>query len=78
VSWIDLARQALTWVIAVQLTGTGLITVELEGEWSGEEEANERLGGLGLSGASIMSRKTAGPVPCFYKGNRPYGLFDII
>jgi hypothetical protein len=43
----------------------------------GEEEANERLGRLGQSGASIMPRKTPGPVPCFYKGNRPYGLFDI-
>jgi hypothetical protein len=36
----------------------------------GEEEANERLGRLGQSGASIMLRKTAGPMPCFYKGNR--------
>jgi hypothetical protein len=35
----------------------------------GEEEANEQLGRLGQSGASIMPRKTAGPVPCFYKGN---------
>jgi hypothetical protein len=42
----------------------------------GEEEASERLGRMGQSGASILSRKTAGPVPCFYKGNRPYGLFD--
>jgi hypothetical protein len=25
-----------------------------------------------------MPRKTAGPVLCFYKGNRPYGLFDIL
>jgi hypothetical protein len=42
----------------------------------GEEEASERLGRMGQSGASILPRKTAGPVPCFYKGNRPYGLFD--
>jgi hypothetical protein len=43
----------------------------------GEEKANERLGRMGQSGTSILLRKTAGPVPCFYKGNRPYGLFDI-
>jgi hypothetical protein len=42
----------------------------------GEEEANERLDRMGQSGASILPRKTAGPVPCFDKGNRPYGLFD--
>jgi hypothetical protein len=42
----------------------------------GEEEANERLGRMGQSGASILPRKTAGLAPCFYKGNRPYGLFD--
>jgi hypothetical protein len=42
----------------------------------GEEEANERLGRMGQSGASILPRKTAGPVPGFDKGNRPYGLFD--
>jgi hypothetical protein len=42
----------------------------------GEEEADERLGRMGQSGASILPRKTAGPVPCFDKGNRPYGLFD--
>jgi hypothetical protein len=42
----------------------------------GEEEASERLGRIDQSGASILPRKTAGPVPCFYKGNRPYGLFD--
>jgi hypothetical protein len=42
----------------------------------GEEEASERLGRMGQSGASILPRKTAGPMPCFYKGNRPYGLFD--
>jgi hypothetical protein len=42
----------------------------------GEEEANERLGRMGQSRTSILPRNTAGPVPCFYKGNRPYGLFD--
>jgi hypothetical protein len=41
-----------------------------------EEEANERLCRMGQSGASILPRKTAGPVPGFDKGNRPCGLFD--
>jgi hypothetical protein len=41
-----------------------------------EEETSERLGRMGQSGASILPRKTAGPVPGFEKGNRPYGLFD--
>jgi hypothetical protein len=44
----------------------------------GEEDASERLGRMGQSGASILPRKTAGPVPWFYKGNRPYGLFDRV
>jgi hypothetical protein len=42
----------------------------------GEEETSERLGRMDQSGASILPRKTAGPVPYFYKGNGPYGLFD--
>jgi hypothetical protein len=40
----------------------------------GEEEASERLGRMDQSGASILPRKTAGPVPCFYKGNRPLAM----
>jgi hypothetical protein len=42
----------------------------------GEEEASERLGRMDQSETSILPRKTVGPVPWFYKGNRPYGLFD--
>jgi hypothetical protein len=42
----------------------------------GEEEASERLDRMGQSGDSILPRKSAGRVPWFYKGNRPYGLFD--
>jgi hypothetical protein len=42
----------------------------------GEEEANERLGRMGQSGASILPRKTAGSFTVLTKEIRPYGLFD--
>jgi hypothetical protein len=45
-----------------------IVSLQQAGEL-GEEEASERLDGMGQSGASILPRKTAGPMSCFDKGN---------
>jgi hypothetical protein len=48
-----------------------LCKISATGRRVGEEEASERLDRMGQSGASILSRKTEGPVPTLIKDIGP-------
>jgi hypothetical protein len=57
------------------LVTNGIIVSLQQARELGEEEASERLGIMDQSGAIILPRKTAGPVPCFYTPTQVAGKF---